>query len=271
MGPLLDQGKRNILGVLVDVVDYEAAVRRILMAAREGRGLGATALAVHGVMTGVGDTFCRYRLNHLDLVTPDGQGVRWGLNLLYGLGLNDRVYGPRLSLEICAAAAAAELPIYLYGSRPAVLSRMISNLQERFPTLLIAGATPSAFRRTTQQEKADIAKRIRGSDARITFVGLGCPRQEVFVYEYRESLGMPVVAVGAAFDYLAGVLSEPPPVIQQIGLQWLYRLAQEPRRLWKRYALLNPAFASLLFLQATGLWRPNPNDTEEPPFELLYG
>jgi exopolysaccharide biosynthesis WecB/TagA/CpsF family protein len=265
-----DHGKRNVLGVLVDAVDYDAAVHKIISAAEKGWGFAVTALAVHGIMTGVQDPAHRYRLNQFDLVTPDGQPVCWAIDLLHRTPLPDRVYGPTLALRVCAAAAEKGLPVYFYGSRQDVLDRLIRNHRERFPGLKIAGAEPSKFGRTTPEEMAEIAQRIRESGAKITFVGLGCPRQEVFAYEYRDLLAMPVIAVGA-FDYHAGLLDEPPPVIQQAGLQWLYRLTQDPRRLWRRYLLLNPAFLTLLALQTSQPWQPDPSATDQPTGELLYG
>lgn len=268
---MTDLGKRNLLGVMVDAVDYPAAVARILDAARAGRGYSVTALAVHGVMTGVGDDTHRHRLNAFDLVTPDGQPVRWGLNLLHRTGLDDRVYGPTLTLKVCAAAAEAGLPVYFYGSRPEVLERLRARLGERFPDLRIAGCEPSKFRTTSSEEKAATAERVRASGAKLCFVGLGCPRQEVFAFEYRDALSMPVIAVGAAFDYHAGLVDEPPAWMQDAGLQWAYRLAQQPRRLWRRYLLLNPAYLTLLTLQALRLWTPDPNNTSPPQADVLYG
>jgi N-acetylglucosaminyldiphosphoundecaprenol N-acetyl-beta-D-mannosaminyltransferase len=265
-----DLGKRNVAGVLVDAVDYEAAVNRVVSAARRGESYAATALAVHGVMTGARDPEQAYRLNHLDMVTPDGQPVRWALNWLYGAQLTDRVCGPELMSRICEAAADEGLLIYLYGSRPEVLNRLEDSLRDRFPKLRIAGSEPSKFRRTTPQERDEIVERIRSSGAAITFVGLGCPRQEVFAYEYREALRMPVVAVGAAFDFHAGVLRRPSRLVQRIGLEWLYRLLQEPRRLWRRYVLLNPQYLGRLTLQA--FHRTPAASSPKPPTEqLLYG
>jgi exopolysaccharide biosynthesis WecB/TagA/CpsF family protein len=268
---MIDLGKRNVLGILVDAVDYEAAVDRILVAATERRGYSVSALAVHGIMTGVNDHAHGYRLNHLDLTTPDGQPVRWALNRLYGTELADRVYGPTLMLRVCAAAADKGLPIFLYGSTQRVLDPLVSSLRQRFPALTIAGSEPSKFRRTTPEEKASIAERIRGSGAAIAFVGLGCPRQEVFAYEYREALQMPIVAVGAAFDYHAGLLGEPPSFVQRAGLQWLYRLGQDPRRLWKRYTVLNAAYVGRFLLQWAGVGPRDPATLDPPRSELLYG
>jgi N-acetylglucosaminyldiphosphoundecaprenol N-acetyl-beta-D-mannosaminyltransferase len=268
---MLFQGKFNVLGVLVDAVDYDGAVERVMLAATETRGFAVSALAVHGVMTGVMDPEHRHRLNSLDMVTPDGQPVRWALNLLHGLHLSERVYGPSLTLEICAAAAERGIPVFFYGSRKEVLELLVKRLQARFPDLDIAGTEPSKFRTTTPEERDEMVIRIKRSGAKITFVGLGCPRQEVFAYEYREALGMPVIAVGAAFDFHAGLLKQAPPELQKIGLEWLFRLFEEPGRLWWRYALLNPAFLVRLALQHSGLWRPDPANTIRPSREVLYG
>jgi N-acetylglucosaminyldiphosphoundecaprenol N-acetyl-beta-D-mannosaminyltransferase len=267
---MIDQGKKNVLGVDVNVIDYEGATRRIVEAARNQRPLSATALAVHGVMTGVSDPRHRFRLNHFDLVTPDGQPVRWAMKLLHGVALPDRVYGPTLTLHVCKRAAVESLPIYLYGSTRPIVEKMAQNLGRRFPGLQIAGVEPSKFRQTTSSEKQELVARIRRSGAAVTFVGLGCPRQEVFAYEYRDDLAMPVIAVGAAFDYHAGIRSEPPMWIQNAGLQWLYRLGQDPRRLWRRYLITNTKFVSLLALQSAGVWRP-PSDPPAPVEEVLYG
>jgi N-acetylglucosaminyldiphosphoundecaprenol N-acetyl-beta-D-mannosaminyltransferase len=264
-------GKRNLLGVNIDAVDYEGAVDAILNAAEAGRGFSVTALAVHGVMTGVQDPVHRERLNQFNLVTPDGQPVRWALNLLHKTGLKDRVYGPLLTLKVAEAAAKRGVPIYLYGSTPEVISKMSANLEQRFPGLIIAGAEPSKFRQTTEQEKLEVARRIRESGAKITFVGLGCPRQEVFAFEYRDLLNMPVMAVGAAFDYHAGTVSEPPAWMQRAGLQWLYRLVQNPKRLWRRYLILNPWYVALVALQFAGLRRTEPVVTGRPIPEVRYG
>lgn len=267
---MIDKGKKSVLGVLVDVVDYEAAVAKILAAARDGRPYGVSALAVHGVMTGVGDGEHLWRLNELDLVVPDGQPVRWALNLLHAAGLPDRVYGPRLMLEVCAVAERDGVPIFLYGSRPEVLERLQKKLKERFPNLKIAGSMPSYFRRLTPEERDQVVRRIRASGARLVFVGLGCPRQEVFAYEMRSLLGMPVIAVGAAFDFHAGLLKEAPHWMQQLGLQWIHRLLQDPKRLWRRYLLLNVGYLVLLLLQWTGIWSP-PYKKPLPPTEMRYG
>jgi len=251
-------GKHNVLGVLVDSTDYDTALDRVLEAAREHRPLAVTALAVHGVMTGVRDRTHAARLNSFDVVTPDGQPVRWALNLLHRVGLRERVYGPALTGRVLRACADEGLPVYLYGSTVDTVDRLATVLSARLPGLKIAVAEASKFRPARPGEEAEIAARIDGSGARVVLVGLGCPRQEVFAHVLRPWLDMPVLAVGAAFDYHAGVLSPPPAWMQRAGLEWCWRLAAEPRRLWRRYLLLNPAYLARLGAQLTRLWSPEP-------------
>lgn len=266
---MIDRGKHNLIGVRIDAVNYAAAVARIMAAARDRRPYTVSALAVHGVMTGRTDAAQRTRLNALDLVTPDGQPVRWALNLLYGVSLPDRVYGPTLTLLVCEQAAREGLPVYLYGSRADVLERLRASLSARFPQLRVAGAEPSRFRQLHADEKAATVERIRASGARIVLVGLGCPRQEVWAYEHRELLDMPILAVGAAFDFHAGSARQAPGWMQARGLEWLYRLAHEPRRLWRRYLLLNPWYVTLVAQQWLRIRRfPTTGDS---PTDLSYG
>jgi N-acetylglucosaminyldiphosphoundecaprenol N-acetyl-beta-D-mannosaminyltransferase len=260
------QTKRNVLGVLVDATNYAAATDAVVAAAHDRRPLALTALAVHGVMTGVLDPAHNARLNSFDVVTPDGQPVRWALNLLHHAGLTDRVYGPTLTLHVLSRFADEGLPVYLYGSTEETLAKLIPALERMFPALKIAGVEPSKFRAVQPGEDAEIADRIRSSGARLVLVGLGCPRQEVFAYAMRPLLDMPLMAVGAAFDYHAGLLRQPPSWMQRAGLEWFWRLGLEPKRLWRRYVILNPAYLTRLAAQKTGLWkaRPPAPATERP-------
>ena len=266
-----DAGKQNVLGVRVDAVDRTAAVHKIIAAARQRKGLSVSALAVHGVMTGVLDETHRYRLNHINLVCPDGQPVRWALNLLYKTGLSKPVTGTSLMLSVCERAAQEELPIYLYGSRPEVLAALSKNLLARFPKLIVAGTQPSRFRKVSVAEKQEIIADIRNSGAAITFAGLGCPRQETWVYEYTEQLSMPTIAIGAAFDFLSGNVPRAPQILQKWGLEWFYRLMQEPTRLWRRYVFLNPLYLLLFTLQFFKIVYFDPSRATAPREESRYG
>lgn len=267
---MIDRGKFSVLGVLVNAIDYEAAVERIVAAAAQHRPLAVSALAVHGVITGLSGAEQRWRLNHLDLVVPDGQPVRWALNALHRAGLRERVYGPELTLRVYAAAERHGLGVYLYGSSAPVLDKLQVRLRERFPGLRIAGAEPSRFRPLAPAERDALVGRIRASGAQIVCVGLGCPRQEVWAYEMRERLGVPILAVGAAFDFHAGTQPQAPRWMQRRGLEWLFRLVSEPRRLWRRYLLLNPVYLTQLAFQRLGLRRFDTRGVE-PAAELRYG
>ena len=176
-----------------------------------------------------------------------------------------------MSLKVCEQAAKEGLSIYLYGSRPQVLEQLSKNLTRQFSQLKIAGSAPSVFRQTSNGEKQLAVERIKSSGAKIVFLGLGCPRQEVWAYEYRDALDMPVLAVGAAFDFHAGLLKQAPPIMQKLGLEWLFRLASEPRRLWRRYIYLNPLYVWYFLLQLSGLKRFDNRDTSPPKRLCNYG
>ena len=263
--------KHEVCGVMVDATDYDGAVERIMDAAHRSQFFGVSALAVHGLMTGVLDSEHRYRLNALDLVVPDGQPVRWALNLLHDCGLADRVYGPSLTLKVCETAAEQALPVFLYGSRPEVLDCMVAELSRRIPRLVIAGMRPSAFRRVDVDEQRAIAEEIVASGARIVLVGLGCPRQEIWVFEHRDLLPMPALAVGAAFDFIGGLIPQAPTWMQDRGLEWLFRLFEEPRRLWRRYLYLNPAYLFLVAAQKLGFPLVSRNGAKLPTENLRFG
>ena len=269
--PTRDYGKQNVLGVGVNAVDYAAALEYIIAAAKEKRPLAVSALAVHGVMTGALDAVHRHRLNGLELVVPDGHPVRWAMKWLHGIELPDRVYGPTLTLKVCEQAAAENLSVYLYGSRQEILEKLEANLLRQFPKLKIAGKQPSRFRQLTAEEQIEIAGEIRDSGASIVLVGLGCPRQETWVFENRDLLPLPLLAVGAAFDFHAGIVPQAPEWMQRRGLEWLFRLAREPRRLFHRYVVLNPLYLTLLFLQMAKLRTPALDETVAPTTRLRFG
>jgi exopolysaccharide biosynthesis WecB/TagA/CpsF family protein len=144
------------------------------------------------------------------------------------------------------AAASAGLSLFLLGSSDTTLFTLSATLEERFPGIIVAGARPSRFRPLTPEEECELVREIEGSDARMVLVGLGCPRQEVWLYEYRDRLSMPLLAFGAAFDFHAGILKRPSKRIQRMGLEWAYRFLQEPRRLWHRYFVLGARFVALV-------------------------
>lgn len=268
---MIDRGRHNVIGIRVDAVDFDAAVGRIIAAAKAGQGYRVTALASHGVMTGFDEPAHAHRLNAFDLVVPDGQPVRWALNWLHGANLADTVAGPEMTLRTIAAAAREGLPIYLYGTIDTTLARLSANLLALYPGLVIAGMEPSKFRTVSAEEQDTINARIKASGAKLVFVGLGCPRQEVWVYENTPALSMPALAVGAAFDFHAGNIHRPPMWINRLGFEWLVRLVQEPKRLWRRYLVLGSRYLWAVFQQKTGLSRYSPEGQPAPQSRIGYG
>ena len=174
-------------------------------------------------------------------------------------------------LELCNQAQNRSIPIYLYGSSASVIANLHTNLKSIFPQLEICGKEPSKFRRLSEAEQNDIVNKIKSSGARLVFVGLGCPKQEVWIYEHRNLLSIPLIAVGAAFDFHAGSRTQAPANLQKMGLEWLFRFRQEPSRLWKRYIILNPLYLWLSLMQKTSMMEFDPNQVEEPREAMRYG
>lgn len=232
----------RVFGVSVTPCTYASAVGAVLEAARAHRSFGVAALATHGLMTAVEDAEFRAAVERLDLVTPDGQPVRWALNLLIDEPLQERVYGPELAERACAAAAAEGIGIYLFGSTERTCDALAGALRSRYPQIRIVGVQPDRFREPTAEEDASDIARIIESGAGIVLVGRGCPRQERWVAAHLGVIPAAMLAVGAAFDYLSGTLALPPRWMQRAGLEWVHRLGQEPRRLWRRYLVTNTQF-----------------------------
>jgi N-acetylglucosaminyldiphosphoundecaprenol N-acetyl-beta-D-mannosaminyltransferase len=244
--------KVDIFGLGVSVTNYDDAVAAVLEAARSRTPAIVACQAVHAVITATQDPTLLEQVNSFDLVTPDGQPVRWAMNLLHRAGLCERVYGPELMLRLCQAAADQGVAIYLYGGTPDVLEKLGVNLMQRFPNLRIGGQEAPPFRPLTPAEDREVVDRINGSGAGIVFIGLGCPKQDRFAYEHRAGIQAVQICVGAAFDFHAGVKPTAPAWMQRHGLEWLFRLLQEPRRLWKRYLVTNSLF---LWKLGGALWK----------------
>ncbi len=234
--------RHSLFGIQYCATDYDEASSVIVENARERHSYGVSALAVHGLMTAYHNQSIREKVNTIQLVVPDGQPVRWALNSIFKAGLKDRVYGPQLTLHVLEKADALALRIYLFGSTKQTCDRFVDFIRRRFPNLVIAGVHVDRFRDATPEEDvADIAK-INASGAHIVLVGRGCPRQEIWVADHLGKVNAAMMAVGAAFDFHAGVLPQAPSWMQRAGLEWLFRLIQEPRRLWKRYLVTNSQF-----------------------------
>lgn len=238
--------KYEIFGVNVSATTYDTAADILIDAAQHKHAGTVAHAAVHPVVSASRDPDFRLKLNQLDIVAPDGQPVRWALRWLHGVKLPDRVYGPEMMLRLCRRAAEAGVGIYLYGSSPAVIEKLRANLSRRFPALRILGSEAPPFRPLTAEEDKDVVERINGSGAGLAFIGLGSPLQETFAYEHRDTIKAVQLCVGAAFDFHAGSKKIAPKWMQRTGLEWLFRLVSEPRRLWRRYLYTNSLFLWLL-------------------------
>jgi N-acetylglucosaminyldiphosphoundecaprenol N-acetyl-beta-D-mannosaminyltransferase len=225
------------------VSDYDEVIAWMdAMLASGARGW-LTAAAVNLVMSAHDDQATKRAVLGATLAVPDGQPLVWALRLL-GHARATRVYGPDLMAAYCAHAASTGTSIYLYGGRSEqALELLETRLSERFPGLQIAGAWSPPFRPLTAEEQARVVREIEASGAQVVWVGTGQPKQELWMHEMRPRLAAPLlVGVGAAFDFHAGIVSQAPAWMQRGGLEWLYRLTREPKRLWRRYASQNPRF-----------------------------
>ncbi len=234
--------KHDLFGVLVSATSYEEALEVVIGAAKRGRKLTVDHMPVHGLVEAARDPVLRECINSFDIVAPDGHPVRWALNRLRGTRLADRVYGPELMLRLCGRAAEDGVGVYLYGSTEDVVGRLRESLLKRFPGLRVVGSESPPFRPLTPKEDQEMVERINQSSAGLVFVGLGCPKQEIFAHEHRDQIHAAQLCVGAAFDFLAGQKRMAPSWMQDRGLEWLFRLVSEPRRLWRRYLVTNTIF-----------------------------
>lgn len=246
--PLPANRSRRILGMRVDATSYDAAAEQVITWAKAGESRYVCVSTVHMVMEGHDRAEFQRIVNAADLVTPDGMPLVWGLKLL-GIPSATRVYGPDLTPVVCEYAAREGVPVGFYGGTPEVLDRMIANLTARYPGLQVVYRHSPPFRPLTAEEEAREIEEIRASGARILFVGLGCPKQEQWMAARRGRIDAVMLGVGAAFDFLAGAKRQAPDLIQSLGLEWLFRLATEPRRLWRRYLYNNPRFVVLFAAQ----------------------
>jgi N-acetylglucosaminyldiphosphoundecaprenol N-acetyl-beta-D-mannosaminyltransferase len=238
---------RRILRTRVHATSYRQATDQVLGWAAAGEPRYVCVATVNNLIEGCDDPGYNQTMEAADLVTPDGMPLVWGLRLL-GVPDASRVYGPDLTLWVCEEAARRGVPVGFYGGTGDVLDDLAATLTGRFPGLRVAYRWSPPFRPLTAREEARVREELRRSGARVLFVGLGTPKQERWMADHRD-LPMVMVGVGAAFDFLSGRKRQAPRALQGLGLEWLYRLAQEPRRLWRRYLYRNPRFVALFAAQ----------------------
>ena len=238
---------RRILRTRVDATSYRHATGQVLDWAAAGESRYVCVATVNNLIEGCDDPGYNALMEAADLVTPDGMPLVWGLRLL-GVPGASRVYGPDLTPLVCEEAARRGVPVGFYGGQADVLDDLAASLTTRYPGLRIAYRWSPPFRPLTAEEEAKVADDLVRSGTRVLFVGLGTPKQERWMADHK-GLPMVMLGVGAAFDFLSGRKRQAPRALQGLGLEWLYRLVREPRRLWRRYLYRNPRFVALFAAQ----------------------
>jgi N-acetylglucosaminyldiphosphoundecaprenol N-acetyl-beta-D-mannosaminyltransferase len=245
----------NILGVGISAVNLQQAVAEVeaWIARREPHYVNVCN--VHTIMECRRNDGLRRIVNHSGMSTPDGMPLVW-LSLLEGHRSVSRVYGPDLMLALCARAETTGARHFFYGGREGVAPLLVEKLRARFPTLIVAGHHSPPFRPADADEDPSVIEAINATKPDVVWVGLGTPKQDYFVARHLGRLNAPVlIAIGAAFDFHAGLVAQAPAWMQPLGLEWLFRLIQEPRRLAYRYLVYNPLFVASVALQRAGIRR----------------
>jgi N-acetylglucosaminyldiphosphoundecaprenol N-acetyl-beta-D-mannosaminyltransferase len=231
----------GVLGSFIDALTWDDALERIGAWARQRESRYVCACSVHSLVTASIDPAFQKIINSADMAIPDGMPVAWSLRKL-GFPNQRRISGPDLMWRLCEGATASGQKVFFYGSSPRTLAQLRGKLIALLPGLKIVGMNSPPYHPHSQTEDRAIIELINSSEAAIVFVGLGCPKQERWMAQQRGEIRAVMIGVGAAFDYHAATLKRAPPWMQQRGLEWLYRLMKEPRRLWRRYLFCNTVF-----------------------------
>ena len=235
--PLVD-----VLGVNVSGINLRRAIKLAESWLATKRPGYICVSGVHGIMEAQRDTELRQILNRAVINVPDGMPLSW-VGRLRGFRQMDRVFGPDFMSAICQRSVSRGYRHFLYGGQPGVAEHLKEVLQGRFPGLQIVGTWTPPFRALNNQEERDLLAQVHACSPDIVWVGISTPRQERFMAQYADRLKVPLlVGVGAAFDYHTGRIRDSPNWLKRAGLQWLHRLLQDPRKLWRRYLRNNPAF-----------------------------
>lgn len=255
MQSVFTRPKANVLGIGIDAITPEIAVDRLFARPPREHAGYVCVTGVHGVMEAQRDPELRRILNESMLTVPDGMPTVW-MGHLQGHRTMARVYGPSLLLDVCRRSVSAGSTHFFFGGAPGVADSLARALTGRFPGLRVVGTYTPPFRPLNLDEEAELRARVEAAKPDFFWVGLSTPKQEQFMAAHRGMPGVGVmIGVGAAFDMHSGRTRQAPRWMQQNGLEWLFRVLQEPRRLFWRYARNNPAFVWRAILQLLGLRR----------------
>ena len=231
-----------VCGVRIDAFQIDSMVDQVLAWKSRPSGRAVHLCNAYTLSLALHDDSLRGLLNSADANLSDGMPLVWIARRLGLSHMRDRVYGPDLMVATIDRGRVQGLRHYLYGSTPEVIAQLETNLRERFPGVELVGVESGPFRPLTEDEEHDLARRITDARADVVWVGLGTPRQDLFVDRFRDLVPVTLIAIGAAFDFHAGTKRQAPRVVQRFGFEWLFRLITEPRRLWKRYLIGNGRF-----------------------------
>jgi len=251
-----EQNTFHVLGVRVDAIQIPDAIAHMEEWIRErGRCHYIAVSGMHGITEGHRHDSFKRILNSADLVVPDGMPIVW-LGRLRGFPVRRRVYGPELMATFCETTASKGYRHFFFGGTPGLPEKLSDSLRCRIPALQIAGTFSPPFGHVTAEEDEATIAMINATNPDVVWVGLSEIKQDTWMYNHRGKLNAPVlVGIGAAFDFLAGTKRQAPEWMRENGLEWLFRLLQEPRRLWRRYLVYGAEFLVLVFLEQLGLRR----------------
>ncbi|MGB4812501.1 MAG: WecB/TagA/CpsF family glycosyltransferase [Methylophilaceae bacterium] len=242
----------SVLGSHIDALSWDEAISKIESWASKRESKYVAICNVHSVVTALQEPQHKEVINSADMATCDGMPITWALRKL-GFATQQRINGPDLMWKYCEKVEKSGQKVYFHGSTDENLALLKARLLDAFPALQIAGMYSPPFRALTEVEDAEIVKQLNDSGAGVVFVGLGCPRQEYWMKMHRGKINAVMIGVGAAFNYHAGTTKRAPLWMQNAGLEWLHRLAADPRRLWKRYLVTNTIFVVAITAQLLGI------------------
>jgi len=251
-----ERTRYRVVSLDVDRCTLAGAVERAARLASAGRGAYICFATVHMIMESYDDADFARVVNDADMIVPDGMPNVW-MQKAQGAAEPHRIRANDLMIALCEYAAANGLKVGFFGGKPEVIEAIVARAKRDLPSLDIACANSPPFRELTSEEDAEIVNELRASGTQILFIGLGCPKQERWMAAHKDAVPAVMLGVGASFDFYAGKISESPAWLGRLGLEWLYRLFQEPSRLWRRYLILNPRFMVLAAAQLVAKRRGN--------------
>ena len=231
----------RVVSLFPNIVSHESAIRRIGELVTVGNGGYVCFSTVHMVMESHDNREYGGRVNGADVIIPDGMPLVW-MQKLQGAKDANRVRANDLMIMLCAFAEKNDLTVGFYGGQQKVIDAIMERAKNDFPNLKIVYAFSPPFRSLTDEEDAEITTEINRKKPGLLFMGLGCPKQENWMAAHKNKVDTVMLGVGASFDFYAGNVKESPEWLGKLGLEWLFRLTQEPKRLWRRYLILNPRF-----------------------------